>query len=112
MPPHPFLSAAFTALAIAAPAYGVEDLPRPYLILFLADDVSSEDIGCYGHPHLKTPHIDRLASAGIRFTQAYLTTSSCSPSRCSIITGRYPHNTGAPELHTLLPDDQASRPRS
>ena len=46
----------------------------------------------------------------MRFDNAYLTTSSCSPSRCSIITGRYPHNTGAPELHVKLPDEQVRFP--
>jgi N-sulfoglucosamine sulfohydrolase len=83
---------------------------QPNIVFFLADDVSQEDLGCYGHPALKTPHIDALAAKGMRFDNAYLATSSCSPSRCSIITGRYPHNTGAPELHVPLPDDQLRFP--
>ncbi|MEJ7664489.1 MAG: sulfatase-like hydrolase/transferase [Hymenobacter sp.] len=52
---------------------------------------------------MKTPNLDRIANEGIRFTNAYVTTSSCSPSRCSIISGRYPHNMGAAELHSSLP---------
>ncbi len=73
---------------------------RPNVILFIADDVSWNDFGCYGNEAARTPNIDQLAKGGIRFTQAYLTASSCSPSRSSIITGRYPHNTGkAAELH-------------
>jgi arylsulfatase len=84
---------------------------RPNIVLFIADDISQEDIGCYGHPVIKTPNIDSLASDGLRFDNAYLTISSCSPSRCSIVTGRYPHNTGAPELHSVLPDDQLVFPR-
>ncbi len=83
---------------------------RPNIILFLADDISQEDLGCYGHPAIKTPHIDSLAKNGLRFDNAYLTISSCSPSRCSMITGRYPHNTGAPELHVPLPDSQIRFP--
>jgi N-sulfoglucosamine sulfohydrolase len=83
---------------------------QPNIVFFLADDISQEDLGCYGHPTLKTPHIDDLAAKGMRFDNAFLTTSSCSPSRCSIITGRYPHNTGAPELHVKLPDDQIRFP--
>ncbi len=83
---------------------------KPNFIFFIADDVSQEDFGCYGHPSLKTPNVDRLAASGMRFENAYLTTSSCSPSRCSIITGRYPHNTGAPELHVQLPDSQIRFP--
>ena len=58
---------------------------RPNIIFMIADDVSAEDLGCYGHKTLKTPHLDALAAQGMRFTNAYLTTSSCSPSRCSII---------------------------
>ena len=75
-------------------------------VFFIADDIGHADFGCYGHPTIKTPNTDELAANGMRFDNAYLTTSSCSPSRCSIITGRYPHNTGAPELHTRLPDEQ------
>lgn len=85
-------------------------LPRPNIVFFIADDWSQEDMGAYGHPSIQTPNMDQLAAAGIRFDNAYLTTSSCSPSRCSIITGRYPHNTGAPELHSELPDDQVRFP--
>ncbi len=77
---------------------------KPNFIIIIGDDISWNDLGCYGHPTVKTPHIDQLASEGIRFTNAYLTASSCSPSRCSIMAGRYPHNTGAAELHTPLPN--------
>ncbi|WP_404310092.1 sulfatase family protein [Neorhodopirellula lusitana] len=86
------------------------EVERPNIVFFIADDVSQEDFGCYGHPKMKTPSTDALAAGGMRFDNAYLTTSSCSPSRCSIITGRYPHNTGAPELHTKLPESQIRFP--
>lgn len=79
---------------------------RPNFIFLIVDDVSAEDLGCYGNHAIQTPNLDRLASGGMVFENAYLTISSCSPSRCSMITGRYPHNTGAPELHTNLPADQ------
>ncbi len=79
---------------------------RPNFVLIIADDISVDDFGCYGHPHIRTPNIDALAAKGLRFTNAYLTTSQCSPTRCSIISGRYPHNTGAPELHLPLPEGQ------
>ena len=73
---------------------------RPNVILFIADDISWDDLGCTGNPAARTPHIDRLAAHGRRFDAAYLTASSCSPSRSSIVTGRYPHNNGrASELH-------------
>jgi len=79
---------------------------RPNLVLIIADDVSAADLGCYGNPDVRTPRLDAMADQGQRWTNAYLTTSQCSPTRCSILTGRYPHNTGAPELHTPLPADQ------
>ncbi len=76
---------------------------RPNVILFIADDVSWNDYGCYGNKAARTPNIDQLATDGLRFTNAYLTASSCSPSRSSIITGRYPHNNGkAAELHLAI----------
>lgn len=76
---------------------------KPNIIVFIADDVGWNDLGCYGNAAVQTPHIDRMASEGIRFTNVYLTSSSCSPSRTSILSGRYPHNTGSAELHTPLP---------
>lgn len=76
---------------------------RPNCIFFIADDVSWNDYGCYGSETARTPNIDALAAKGLLFEQAFLTASSCSPSRCSIITGRYPHNNGgASELHRPL----------
>jgi arylsulfatase A-like enzyme len=73
---------------------------RPNVILFISDDVSWNDHGCYGNKAARTPVIDQLAADGLRFDQAFLTASSCSPSRSSIVTGRYPHNNGkAAELH-------------
>ena len=83
---------------------------KPNFIFFIADDISQSDFGAYGHPSIKTPAVDALAAKGMLFDNAYLTTSSCSPSRCSIITGRYPHNTGAPELHMKLPNSQIRFP--
>lgn len=74
--------------------------PPPNVVLIIADDVSFDDLGAYGNPFVRTPNIDNLAKTGIKFNNAILTTSSCSPSRISIITSRYPHNTGAAELHT------------
>ncbi|MEC8570682.1 MAG: sulfatase-like hydrolase/transferase, partial [Planctomycetota bacterium] len=78
----------------------------PNFIVFVADDMAWEDCGAYGHPNIQTPHMDRLAREGMKFDAAFLTCSSCSPSRCSILTGRYPHATGAGELHQPLPQDQ------
>ncbi len=83
----------------------------PNVVIFIADDQGMGDLGCYGHPTLKTPHIDRLAKEGMLFESAFLTISSCSPTRCSLLTGRYPHNTGAEDLHAPLPADQMTMAR-
>lgn len=78
----------------------------PNFVIIVADDMSWDDAGVYGHPNIQTPNIDRLAEEGLRFEFAFLTTSSCSPSRSSVLTGRYPHATHAGELHLPLPADQ------
>lgn len=76
---------------------------QPNIIFIIGDDISPEDIGAYGNKLVKTPNINQLAASGLKFNNMYVTASSCSPSRSSILTGRYPHNTGAAELHTPLP---------
>lgn len=82
------------------------DASQPNIVFIIADDLAWDDIGAYGHPHIRTPNLDRMAANGMRFNQAFLTTSSCSPSRSSIITGQYPHNTDAEQLHWPLPAAQ------
>jgi len=97
------ICAAIGCLLVATRTSGAE---RPNIILFIIDDVSWNDIGCYGNETARTPYVDRLAEGGLRFTEAYLTASSCSASRSSIITGRYPHNNGkAAELHLAIDGD-------
>lgn len=77
---------------------------RPNIVLIIADDVSAADIGPFGNRGVRTPHLNRLAANGIRFNRAYVAAPSCSPSRCSILTSRYPHNLEtAAELHGALP---------
>lgn len=83
---------------------------KPNFIIFIADDVSWDDVGCYGNSQVGTPNIDSLSASGLRFNNVFLTASSSSPSRNSIITGRYPHNTGGAELHTTPPGYMVSFP--
>lgn len=92
-------------LLLIACASGATAQPTNILI-FIADDQGEGDLSIYGHPSLRTPNIDRLGRDGMRFDNAFLTISSCSPSRSSILTGRYPHSTGAEDLHMPLPADQ------
>lgn len=84
---------------------------QPNILIFIADDLGEGDLSAYGHPTLKTPNIDRIAREGLRFDNAFLTISSCSPSRSSILTGRYPHSTGAEDLHLPLPANQHTMAR-
>ncbi len=76
---------------------------RPNVLIFIADDLGWEEIGAYGHPVVKTPNIDWLARHGMRFDNFYLTASSSSPSRSSILTGMYPCCTAARNLHENMP---------
>jgi arylsulfatase A len=78
--------------AVARGAETIKPAPRPNIILILSDDVGLGNIGCYGGP-FKTPHIDSLARGGVRFEYCY-STPLCGPSRCQLLTGRYPFRTG------------------
>ena len=59
-------------------------------VFFLVDDLGWSDVGCYGSSFYETPHIDRLAKEGVRFTSGYAACHVCSPTRASILTGKYP----------------------
>lgn len=87
-----------------------ESQVKPNFVFIIADDIGWNDIGCYGNNVVKTPNIDKLSNEGLLFGNAFLTTSSCSPSRCCIISGKYPHSCGAAELHTPLPESQIPFP--
>ena len=82
---------------------------RPNIIFIVADDLGYGDLGCYGQQKIRTPNIDRLASEGIRFTQAYAGATVCAPSRCSLMTGMHNgHNRirdNLPHAIYLQPDD-------
>lgn len=79
------------ALAGSALAFAKQ---APNFVFILADDLGWRDLGCYGNPNAATPNIDRLAAQGARFTNAYAACPVCSPTRASILTGRYPVRTG------------------
>jgi len=62
---------------------------RPNIVLIIADDLGYGDLGCYGATKIKTPNVDRMAAEGVRFTQGYAPSSTCTPSRYSLLTGEY-----------------------
>lgn len=101
-----YLITAGTILLFSACSNAEKEVPKPNFIVMIADDAAWNDNGAYGNDRIKTPNINTLAKEGLVFDNAFLTASSCSPSRCSILTGRYPHSTGAQELHMPLPADQ------
>ncbi len=85
--------------------------PRPNVLVILTDDHRHDAMGCAGHPFFKTPNLDRLAAEGARFVNAFVTTALCSPSRASLLSGRYSHGHTVLDNFTDYPNDLASYPR-
>jgi len=67
---------------------------QPNILIFLADDLGYGDLGCYGNPIIKTPHMDKLAAEGVRMTDCHSGGTVCSPSRSALLTGRNPYRSG------------------
>ena len=97
---------------ISLPSYGSSQSSSPNIVLIIADDVSAEDVGCYGCPGIKTPVMDQLAATGIRFDNGFVTTATCAASRGSIMLGRWPHCTAMPELKAILDKNSHLKGRS
>jgi N-sulfoglucosamine sulfohydrolase len=83
---------------------------RPNIVVLVADDLGWRDSGPYGNTAIGTPHIDALARSGLLVKRAFGTTPQCSPSRISILSGKYPHATRAEDLHTPLPASERLLP--
>lgn len=73
---------------------------RPNILFILSDDHRWDVMSCMGHPFIQTPHLDRIAREGVLFSNAFVTTSLCSPSRASFLTGQYAHTHGVVTNHT------------
>ncbi len=84
----------FNVLGGVSPTLSDSNMVRPNIILILTDDMGWSDLGCYGSKHNQTPHIDKMAQEGIRFTRAYCTQSVCTPSRAGLLTGRWSQDVG------------------
>ena len=75
-------------------AQGQPNRPAPNVVLIVVDDMGYGDLGCYGSKQIRTPGIDRLAKEGVRLTDCYANSAMCSPTRASLMTGRYPQRAG------------------
>lgn len=91
-------------------ALGAEPHARPNVIFILADDLGYGDLGCFGQELIQTPHIDRLAGEGIRFTQAYAGATVCAPSRCALMTGKHNGHAAIRGNREIKPEGQAPMP--
>jgi arylsulfatase A len=102
---------AFVAACALSPSSARSaDVRAPNLVILFADDLGYGDLGCYGHPTIRTPNLDRMAAEGLKFTQ-YYGMPVCSPSRAALLTGRLPIRSGLnrvlfPASTGGIPDDE------
>lgn len=114
-----------SALAISTPRLASADdaadtaPPRPNIVLIVSDDQGYHDLGCFGGTDVQTPNLDRLAAGGVRLTSFYVSWPACTPSRASLLTGRYPQRCGTSDMmrndlvdydHRYTPEEYAVSP--
>src|SRR5262249_10274137 len=97
-----------TLLAVTFPLRAADSVPRRWNVVHIVSDDLNVDLGCYGHPIVQSPTIDRLAAGGVRFARAYCNHPVCNPSRTSFLSGKRPDTTGivdnATPTRTFLKD--------
>ncbi|NNE93624.1 MAG: sulfatase-like hydrolase/transferase, partial [Verrucomicrobiales bacterium] len=98
--------ACLASIAIAA--------DKPNFVVVFCDDLGYGDLSCFGHPTIKTPHLDRMAAEGQKWTNFYVAACVCTPSRAALLTGRYPIRNGmcSDRRRVLFPDSAGGLPQS
>ncbi len=116
---HSLLFTFATALAVGSMASGAEPAARestgqPNFVVIFCDDLGYGDLGCFGHPTIRTPHLDQMAAGGMKFTQFYSAAPVCTPSRAGILTGRLPVRNGmcSNQRRVLFPNSKGGLPAS
>ena len=99
--PRTWLSAALVC-GFALYATTASAIERPNVLVVVADDLGYGDLGCYGHPVIQTPHLDRFATQGLRLTSCYAAGACCSPARTGLMTGRTPTRVGVQDAIPML----------
>ena len=113
---QPFLILLLSILLLSSCTSSTDDKPQrsPNFIIIFADDLGYGDLGVYGHPTIKTPHLDQMAAEGQRWTNFYVGASVCTPSRAALLTGRLPVRSGmaSDKRRVLFPDSKFGLPAS